>query len=114
MTLCDVSSGALRAGGNLWKRSPARGCWSRILEIVSAIRPIPACGAHVTQLLHEEDGEPYEVWRVDVGDQRWILKKAKEYEYEIYTSFFSTPCPHVPELLGTATLTVVTIFWKSS
>ena len=77
---------------------------SRILEIVSAIRPIPACGAHVTQLLHEEDGEPYEVWRVDVGDQRWILKKAKEYEYEIYTSFFSTPCPHVPELLGTATL----------
>ena len=45
---------------------------SRILEIVSAIRPIPACKARVTQLLHEEDGEPYEVWRVDLGGRRSI------------------------------------------
>ncbi len=44
------------------------------------------------------------VWRVDVRGSTVDLKKAKEYEYEIYTSFFSTPCPHVPELLGTATL----------
>ena len=85
---------------------------SRILEIVSAIRPIPACGAHVTQLLHEEDGEPYEVWRVDVGDQRWILKKAKEYEF--IPPFSQLLVPMSQSCWGPPRWTVVTIFWKSS
>ncbi len=51
----------------------------------------------------EEDGEEYcGVWKVNVGDQSYVLKKAKGYESEIYSSFFSDGACSVPRLVATA------------
>lgn len=51
----------------------------------------------------EEDGTFYEgVWQVDVGGDRYFLKRAKEYEAEIYRTFFTHDRPYAPKLLGSA------------
>lgn len=52
----------------------------------------------VTQLRHEEDGEPYRVWRIDTGSGKYILKEAKGKECEIYRSLLSGLGACVPEL----------------
>ena len=52
-------------------------------EIMEQITAVPlGDGVQVTQLTHEEDGEPYQVWQIDNGDARYILKEAKEKEDE--------------------------------
>ena len=51
----------------------------------------------------EEDGTFYEgVWQVTVGGDRYFLKRAKEYEAEIYRTFFTQDRPYAPKLLGSA------------
>lgn len=45
--------------------------------------------AVVTQLRHEEDGEPYQVWRIDDGGARYIFKEAKASEAETYQSILA-------------------------
>ena len=53
--------------------------------------------------LREEDGSVYEgVWDVFAGGKRFILKKAKECEAEIYKSFLTPPRVFAPALLGFA------------
>ena len=55
------------------------------LEIIKAMDfPAPAVAK---QLCHEEDGEPYSVWRIIWADKTRTLKEAKEYEPEIYLTF---------------------------
>lgn len=71
---------------------------AQIREILAALLPSADAQWEITRLCHEEDGAPYDVWRIDAGEKRWILKKAKEYEYEVYTSFFPKSCPYVPQL----------------
>ena len=46
----------------------------RHFDLLRAARPV------VTQLAHEEDGEPYRVWKLDCGGAVYLLKEAKEYE----------------------------------
>ena len=49
----------------------------------------------------EEDGTAYDgVWLVTADANRYILKRAKEYEAEIYHNFFPEGRPYVPGLLG--------------
>ena len=49
----------------------------------------------------EEDGTVYDgVWLVTADGNRYILKRAKEYEVEIYHNFFPEGRPYVPGLLG--------------
>ena len=49
----------------------------------------------------EEDGTVYDgVWLVTADGNRYILKRAKEYEAEIYHNFFPEGRPYVPGLLG--------------
>lgn len=45
--------------------------------------------AIVAQLKHEEDGEPYQVWKIDCGNVVYILKEAKESEAETYSTILA-------------------------
>lgn len=56
----------------------------------------------VTQLVHEEDGEPYQVWKLDCGGDMYLLKEAKEYEAELYRSILPRVGGSVPALYQTA------------
>mgnify|MGYP001093356986 FL=1 len=44
----------------------------RHFDLLRAARPV------VTQLAHEEDGEPYRVWKLDCGGAVYLLKEARE------------------------------------
>lgn len=72
-------------------------------EIMEQITAVPlGDGVQVTQLTHEEDGEPYQVWQIDNGDARYILKEAKEKEAEIYQSILADlPGDSVPRIYQT-------------
>lgn len=52
------------------------------------------------QFLHEEDGEPYQVFEITLDGKKYVLKKAKEYEAEIYSEFFSHSPVYVPRIYG--------------
>lgn len=54
----------------------------------------------IFQMLREEDGEKYNVWRVKVRNSDYILKEAKGYELEAYQKFFVLPCDYVPAMFG--------------
>ena len=54
--------------------------------------------AVITQLKHQEDDEPYQVWRIDAGNMRYILKEAKENEAELHSAVFAAARVSVPAL----------------
>lgn len=47
-----------------------------------------------------EDGESYEVWKIATSEGSLVLKPAKEYEAEVYTTFLSGTPGYAPQLLG--------------
>ena len=54
-------------------------------DIVNLIDAVPVTEqAVITQLKHVEDDEPYQVWTIDTGAARYILKEVKEDEAETY------------------------------
>lgn len=59
-------------------------------------------GPVLTRLVRQEDGEPYEVWRVECGAGRFILKRAKEYEAEVYRELLPGVGAGAPVLYQTA------------
>ncbi len=68
-------------------------------EIIGRINAVSISeNAVITQLKHEEDDEPYQVWRIDSDDTGYILKKAKENECEIYQSVFAVVKEGIPAL----------------
>lgn len=56
----------------------------------------------VTQFKNEEDGEFYNVWRVDYPGQSFVVKQAKGQELENYKKWFSTPAVYAPRLYAVA------------
>lgn len=54
----------------------------------------------VSQFLSEEDGTPYQVWKVKFADKLLVLKEAKGYEYETYRAYFSGKQTYAPKLCG--------------
>ncbi len=58
-----------------------------IIRLIDAV-PITERAA-VTQLKHVDVDEPYQVWNIDTGSARYILKEAKEYEAETYRLILS-------------------------
>ena len=58
-----------------------------IVKLINAV-PITEQTA-ITQLKHMEDDEPYQVWTIDTGTARYILKEAKEDEAETYRLILS-------------------------
>ncbi len=73
-----------------------------IIDRINAVS-IPK-GATLTQLKHEEDNEPYQVWRIDTHNARYILKEAKESEKEIYQSTLAKLKESVPVLYQAITI----------
>ena len=49
-----------------------------------------------------EDGEAYEVWKIVTPEKSLVLKPAKEYEVEVYTTFLSGTPGYAPQLLANA------------
>lgn len=51
----------------------------------------------VTQFLSEEDGSPYQVWKLDTSSGNLVLKKTNPEEQEIYETFLrdAGPAPKV-------------------
>ncbi|MBQ5342934.1 MAG: phosphotransferase [Oscillospiraceae bacterium] len=56
----------------------------------------------IAPFICEEDGNEYEVWLVDTGNNRYVLKKAKGLETECYTGFFREGKSYAPAFLGSA------------
>lgn len=54
-------------------------------EFKSVSFPESAC---ITPYLSVEDGAEYAVWQILDGDNKFVLKKAKAYEIDVYSSFF--------------------------
>lgn len=68
----------------------------RILDRIDAVS-IPR-EASITQLRHEEDNEPYQVWRIDADNTKYILKEAKENEQELHSAVLAAAKMSVPAL----------------
>ncbi len=62
--------------------------------------PFKACDSAITQLKRKEDGEPYRVWKMKTGEKTYILKKAKEYEAEVYKTILKGVTKYVPAVFG--------------
>ena len=60
--------------------------------------------ATITQLKHEEDNEPYQVWRIDTHNTKYILKEAKGDEQELYATVLATVKISVPALYQIITI----------
>lgn len=68
----------------------------KIIDRIEAVS-IPK-DATITQLKHEEDDEPYQVWRIDTDNTKYILKEAKGNESEIYQSILAVLKESFPSL----------------
>ncbi|MBQ1704386.1 MAG: phosphotransferase [Clostridia bacterium] len=72
------------------------------MELLEMIKQIDAVfiseNATITQLKHEEDDEPYQVWRIDSDGTRYILKEAKDNECETHQAIFAALKESVPAL----------------
>lgn len=56
--------------------------------------------AAIAPFVREEDGEEYSVWKITADSCIYVLKKAKEYETEVYSGFFNYAISGVPRLMG--------------
>lgn len=67
----------------------------RILEKMG----FPVTPDKIHPFLNQEDGEHYNVWKIDVGNKPLVLKQAKGHETDTYRTFFSQKYDYVPELI---------------
>ena len=56
------------------------------------------------RIKHFDDDDYYDVWRVQVDDKKYIIKKTKEFEADIYKTIFKEGEKFVPEYFGKAYL----------
>ena len=68
----------------------------KIIDRIDAVS-IPK-GATITRLKHKEDNEPYQVWKIEADNARYIIKEAKESEKEIYQAILAKLNESVPAL----------------
>ena len=74
----------------------------KIIDLIDVVS-IPK-DAKITQFKNKEDDEPYQVWRIDVDNTKYVLKEAKEREKEIYQSILSKVKESVPTLYQIITI----------
>ena len=73
----------------------------KIINRIDAVLIPP--DATITQLKHEEDDALYGVWKIDTGNEKYILKEAKEQEADLYSTVLSLAKTSVPALLQVIT-----------
>lgn len=56
----------------------------------------------VSQFRSEEDGEGYNVWRLDYPERSYVLKQANANESANYRCYFREPCSFAPQLFASA------------
>lgn len=56
--------------------------------------------ATVTPFKNAEDGAEYEVWLVTAGNEKYVLKRAKNREMQVYSTFFSDCVSGAPRFYG--------------
>ena len=56
--------------------------------------------AKITPFVNSEDGEEYQVWQINADDKKYVLKKAKGFESELYSTLLSTLDRAVPGLVA--------------
>ena len=54
----------------------------------------------ITQLVNEEDSSNYQVWKIDTAGERYILKRAKGMELQVYRQYLAQSFSAVPKLYG--------------
>lgn len=74
----------------------------KIIGLIDAVS-IPKY-AKITKLKNKEDNEPYQVWRIDVDNIKYILKEAKGREKEIYQSIHLKVKESIPILYQSITI----------
>ena len=74
----------------------------KIIDLIDVVS-IPK-DAKITQFKNKEDDEPYQVWRIDVDNTKYVLKEAKEREKEIYQSILFKVKESVPSLYQIITI----------
>ena len=56
--------------------------------------------AEITPFINAEDGEAYQVWQINTDGKRYVLKKAKGYESQLYKTVLSDLERAVPRLVA--------------
>lgn len=56
--------------------------------------------AEITPFVNTEDGEAYQVWQINTDGKRYVLKKAKGYESQLYKTVLSDLERAVPRLVA--------------
>jgi len=78
---------------------------AKIQSILAKLKCISSPNTAVIEpFLSVEDGAEYDVWLICDEGQKYVLKKAKEYELWIYSHFFCDGIKGVPRFLGSITV----------
>ena len=68
------------------------------IEILETMKlPFPLSDIEISPFTSAEDGSEYSVWLVRCGEQKFVLKKAKGFEIETYSAFFSGGASGAPK-----------------
>ena len=77
--------------------------WRSLVPVSETFSGREICEPVFQPCYREEDGTAYEgVWKVTAGETRYILKRAKASEGEIYRTFFTPPRPYAPAVIARA------------
>ena len=71
-----------------------------LVEIVAQILGKACMETAISQFCNQEDGEPYQVWKIETPDGCYVLKKAKGVELSVYDTFFSKEITGAPRCFG--------------
>lgn len=74
----------------------------KIIELIDVVTI--SKDALITQLKNKEDNEPYQVWIIDDGKNKYVLKEAKGREKELYQSILFKLKESIPTLYQTITI----------
>lgn len=73
---------------------------NEIYEIIAKMNILKSTdNIAVTSFKSLEDGSDYNVWHIEANNERYVLKNAKNYEFEIYSTFFKDNILGVPNLI---------------